>query len=406
MRLLTTSEEHFYSTDAGAIYSGGVAAYPFWSPYGQVFSAVDVVARVKTETSPEKIGQRADGERVSFCALPDFAGAREYLRMRSQARAIAREAVARCDAFLLRVPGLVSQMVWREVVRANRPYAVEVLGDPWEALGPGTWRNISRPVFRVLAAQQMKRICEGAAALHYVTAAALQKRYPPSADAYADGFSDVSLGEAFASEEILAGRVQRTRSLPWAAAGGTERLRVGFVGSFSRMYKGPDVLLHALQICVNRGLLLSVQLVGDGRYLAEMKELAATLRLTEFVDFTGQLQPGKQILDALDSFDLFVIPSRTEGMPRALLEAMARGCPSVGSDVGGIPELLAPEDLFPVGDEQGLAALIIKVASDAERLVRMSERSAAKSRQFAPEVLDRKRGAFLEAVKQRSRRAS
>jgi glycosyltransferase involved in cell wall biosynthesis len=406
MRLLTTCEEHFYARGASTVYSRGTADYLFWSRYSQAFSAVEVIARVKAEVSPEKAGKRANGDRVSFCALPDFTGAREYLRTRSQARAIARKTVARCDAFLLRVPGLVSQMIWREVVRAKRPYAVEVLGDPWEALGPGTWRNISRPVFRVLAAQQMKRICESASALHYVTAATLQKRYPPRADAYADGFSDVSLGEAFAPEEILGARLARIRRLPWAAAGGTGRLRVGFVGSFSRMYKGADVLLRAAQICVSRGLRLSVQLVGDGRYLAEMKDLAANLGLAKFVDFTGPLQPGKQIFDALDSFDLFVLPSRAEGMPRALLEAMARGCPCIGSDVGGISELLESEEMFPVGHEQRLAALIVTLASDAERLAGMSERNAAKSRQFAPEALDRKRVAFLEAVKHLSRRAS
>ncbi|HEY8715653.1 MAG TPA: glycosyltransferase family 4 protein [Candidatus Acidoferrum sp.] len=404
MRLLTTSEEHFYATDASAIYSRGLAAYPFWSRYSQVFSAVEVIARVKAERFSEKTRQRADGEHVSFCVLPDFTGAREYLRVRRQARATAQAAVARCDAYLLRVPGLVSQMVWREIVRAKKPYAVEVLGDPWRALGPGTWPNISRPVFRVIGTQQMKRICAGASALHYVTAATLQKRYPPRAGAYVDGFSDVSLGEALAPGEILAERLQRIRALPWAAVGGREPLRIGFVGSFARMYKGADVLLRAVEICAGRDLRLFLQFVGDGRHLEEMKQLAARLGLAASAHFSGRLPPGNEIFGVLDSIDLFVLPSRTEGMPRALLEAMARGCPCIGSDVGGIPELLEPEEMFPVADEHHLAALIMRVASDAERLAGMSERNAAKSRQFAPGVLDQKRVAFLEAVKQISRR--
>jgi glycosyltransferase involved in cell wall biosynthesis len=404
VRLLTTSEEHFYMAGDGAIYSRGVAAYPLWSRYAQVFSAVEVLARAKAEKSLGASGERADGEHVWFCALPDFTGPRQYLQARRQALAITRAAVARCDAYLLRVPGLVSQMVWGEVVRANKPYAVEVLGDPWEALGPGTWPNILRPVFRRISARQMKRICAGATALHYVTASTLQRGYPPPAGAYVDGFSDASLGEAFAPEEILMERRLRIRRLPWAVAGETERLRIGFVGSFSRMYKGPDVLLHAAQICSKRGLRLSLQFVGEGRHLEEMKQLAGSLGLAELVEFTGRLSAGERIFEALDSFDLFILPSRTEGVPRALLEAMARGCPCIGSDVGGIPELLEPEELFPVGNASSLAALIASVASDSERLARMSERNAEKSRLFAPELLNRKRLAFLDAVKRNARR--
>ena len=60
----------------------------------------------------------------------------------------------------------------------------------------------------------------------------------------------------------------------------------------------------------------------------------------------------------LDEADLFCTPSRTEGLPRALIEAMARGLPAMGTDVGGIRELLDRPFRAPPSDPAALAALI------------------------------------------------
>ena len=77
--------------------------------------------------------------------------------------------------------------------------------------------------------------------------------------------------------------------------------------------------------------------IGDGRYRAELEALAASLDLP--VRFTSQLK-RPQVMAELDDANLFVLASRTEGLPRAVIEAMARGLPCVGTRVGGIPELL------------------------------------------------------------------
>jgi phosphatidyl-myo-inositol dimannoside synthase len=395
-----TSEEHHSLSASGAVYSSTFAKYATWSRYLDSFNDVLVLARV-TEREPKENDQRADGPGVLFRPLPDYTGPWQYLQVRSHARIVARLAIAECSAYLLRVPGLVSQMVWREIVHAKKPYALEVVGDPWDALSPGTWPNISRPIFRRVATHQLKRICAGAMAIHYLTSQALQRRYPPSSRAYAVGFPDVMLENAGVPPETIQDRHRRLRELPWRNAKDGNPIRIGFIGTFARMYKGADTLLEAAALCQGR-LSFQLSIVGGGHYLPEMQVFAAKLNLADRVEFLGEISSGRSIFEFLDSIDLFVMPSRAEGLPRALVEAMSRGCPCIASVVGGIPELLEPSDLVPPNSPEALAKLILQVAADSDRLLAMSERNLAKAAQFSPQTLNESRRAFLEEVKRRS----
>jgi glycosyltransferase involved in cell wall biosynthesis len=400
VRLLITSEGHFSRGPHEQIFADGPAKYSSWSNYLEVFDEVLVLARVSANQCSLGEAARADGPGVSFCALPDYHGPWQYLKNLPELRRRVREAVARCDAFILRVPGLVGRLAWQELRRRGKAYALEVVGDPWDALGPGTWPDIFRPVFRRVAVHNLQEMCAGAMAIHYVTQNALQRRYPPAKDAYAVGFSDALMDFAFVTPEIIENRYRRIEEL--AGTGGSNAIRIGFIGSMAQMYKGPDVLLRAAALCRSRGLNFEVTMVGTGRHASEIQALARQLGMEDKARLVGQLPSGQVIFDLLDSVDLFVMPSRAEGLPRALLEAMARGCPCIGSNVGGIPELLAEADLVPPGDPEALAEKIMEVAGNPERLKAMAQRNLEKARQFSPELLKEVRREFFRYVRAHS----
>ena len=399
MRLLVTTESHLSSGDPEEIYGEGPAKYTFWSNYLATFDEVLVLARVGAHRGVVREEARADGPRVSFCALPDYQGPWQYLQNLRALKARVKEAVLRCDAYLLRVPGLVGTLAWREIKRRRKPYALEVVGDPWDALGPGTVPSLFRPLFRRVATRDLKAMCRGAAAVHYVTQSALQRRYPPARNAHVAGFSDALMDSAFASPAV---QVERSRRLETKQGNGTplrKPFRLGFIGSLSQMYKGPDVLLRAAALCRESGVDLETALVGDGRYAEAMKALARELGIEGRTQFLGQLSFGEAVFEFLDSVDLFVMPSRAEGLPRALLEAMARGCPCIGSHIGGIAEVLSADDLVPPGDARCLAKKIQEVTGDLERMKRMGRRNLEKAEEFSPERLREVRRAFFEFVK-------
>jgi len=394
VRLLTTSEGHFTRMSAREIHALGPAKYSFWSHYLETFDEVTVLARVGLSCGPCPEGARADGPSVSFCALPDYQGPWQYLRHLTELKANVRQAVRESDAYILRVPGLVGRLAWQEIRRLKKPYALEVVADPWDALGPGTLPSLFRPIFRRAAARELKMMCRGAAAVHYVTESALQRRYRAAPGAYTIAFPNAFMDSAFASVPILEERFRRIAL--------NQSFRLGFIGSLAQLYKGPDVLLRAAALCHSRGREFEIVMVGEGRYAEQMKALAGRLGVEDRMQFVPRLAFGKAVFDFLDTVDLFVMPSRAEGLPRALVEAMARGCPCIGSNVGGIPELLAADDLVPPNDPEALARKIMEVTADPERMKAMSARNLSRAKEFDPEVLRNMRLAFYRYVRDHS----
>jgi glycosyltransferase involved in cell wall biosynthesis len=134
---------------------------------------------------------------------------------------------------------------------------------------------------------------------------------------------------------------------------------VSFVGQLVPI-KGVELLIEAWRLLLVRGVLGEhdrLLLVGEGPLRESLQAAAAAAVFGDTVRFLGGLQQG-DIAQWLASSDLLCLPSRNEGLPNVIVEALACGIPVVASAVGGIPEIIAPEVngvLFPPGDAAALA---------------------------------------------------
>jgi glycosyltransferase involved in cell wall biosynthesis len=146
-----------------------------------------------------------------------------------------------------------------------------------------------------------------------------------------------------------------------AAGGG---LAIGCVAPL-RPEKDVGLLLRAFASVARGHPSWRLVVAGDGALRGELEALAAALGIASRVEFAGALADPAPLLARLD---VFALPSRTEQMPFALLEAMALALPVVATDVGDVAAMLAPENrelLARAGDEAGLAAALRRAGTDA-----------------------------------------
>lgn len=142
--------------------------------------------------------------------------------------------------------------------------------------------------------------------------------------------------------------------------------------------------------------------VNEG-YVGEVKAILSERGMNDGVRFVGQVTNPEAYLQASD---LFVIPSRSEGMPNALLEAMACGLPFVATRLGCIEEMSPPEQLpylVPVDDADALAEAIIALARDADTRRKLSAavRQTVETRFSLDAVADRYVELYHDLLKDR-----
>lgn len=141
---------------------------------------------------------------------------------------------------------------------------------------------------------------------------------------------------------------------------------IGTLARLSRQ-KGLDVLLDAMALLVRERPDARLSIAGGGPLEVELRMHARRLGLDGHVRFEGWVPDGRALLA---DWDVFVLPSRWEGMPLALLEARAAGLPSVATDVGGAREIIRDgEDgwVVPTEDPASLAAALLDLADDPAR---------------------------------------
>jgi glycosyltransferase involved in cell wall biosynthesis len=247
----------------------------------------------------------------------------------------------------------------RALVRSRAKVILDVQGD-WR----GAARHYGSPARRVVAP-----LADAVAPLAVRRADAVRAVSPETARLVRDlGVEPAAVFPPYVDDEIFGGEA---KALP-------DQPRALFVGALERV-KGIDVLVEAWRT-LNVGTL---QVVGDG----SLAGLPAQLRDAEW---RRRLMPD-EVARALDEAWCLVLPSRSEGLPRVVIEAISRGRAVVATRVGGIADVI--EDgvnglLVPPGNAPALRAALELLLSDrtlAERLGRAAHASAARWRVTADE---------------------
>lgn len=163
------------------------------------------------------------------------------------------------------------------------------------------------------------------------------------------------------------------------------KIHIGSIGGFYQT-KGFDILIKAVEL-LDREIKekIVVSILGDGPELENCKSLAKAKSLESIIIFSGMVENAAELLKA---FDIFIIPSRKEGLPFVLLEAMQAGLPIVATKVGGIPEALKNNGLLiQPQNPKDLSGAISTLVKNSALRKKLGEQSLNGSKEFGLEKM-------------------
>ncbi len=397
MKAIFVHDHRFFTTPDGAVYTSGKLPYNTWRRYLKEFDELVVVSRSDTATEEQAAGLNlSSGERVSFVFVPNLAEGLNWFRHHAAVMDTLQREIPAADAVIART-SLLGGMAASIARRLGKPYAVEAVGDAWDSYW--NYGGVAGKLYAPIAWWTMRHCLEKADFAIYVTRDYLQRRYPcRGVCAHA---SNVEINPV--DDAVLARKVARWRS---ETTDSSRSLRVGLIGSLVNRYKGLHIALCALRRLKDQGLSLELHVLGQGK-LDQWREEARQLGVAEVLHLDGSLPGGEQVMQWLDGMHLYIQPSLTEGLPRALIEAMSRGLPAIGSSCGGIPELLPSECLHRPGDHKTLARQLVKMAQDPAWRIQQAERNFREAQRYDRGKVDALRSAFWSqfaaAVRDRGR---
>ena len=168
-------------------------------------------------------------------------------------------------------------------------------------------------------------------------------------------------------------------------------LKIGLIGQYKdNECKGVLTIIKALRLLGDR---YKLEIVGEGnpaRYQNEINKLSQG----NHVHFLGYISDREELNAWLDDIDIYVQPSLSEGLPRATIEAMSRGCPVIASNVCGLIDLLPNDYLIKPKDYRTLAEKI-KWLSNPEQMKKAAEQNYYKSLEFTEDTRDKKLDEFF-----------
>lgn len=374
--------DHRFKEEKSLFFSNGCFPSTIWKRYITVFDSITVVGRndgLLGESDKGYILSSIDG--VDFKLFPNISNLKSLFFGNSVATEACQKLVAKHDAIIARLPSRLGQLFVNEAIRQGKPYALEIVGCPLDALwNYGTWKG---KILAPFAAMNLKKMVAKSPFSLYVTESFLQKRYP-CLNGQTVFCSNVEIPSV--DDAVLVQRLEKIKK-PHVV------LIFGLIGNYSSEYKGIDVAIRALALADKELPKWQLQVLGTGNS-KKYQELAQQLGIGSKVNFIGSLPSGQPVFDWLDFVDIYLQPSFTEGLPRALVEAMSRGCPALASSVGGIPELLDNNQMIIAGDYVKLAELIKKLEKNHEHCIQVSEQNFIKAKNYYMSALDQRRTDF------------
>lgn len=296
-----------------------------------------------------------------------------------------RKTVQDSDFIIIRMPSFIGHIAIKECKKMKKNYLIEMVACPWDALW--NYGKISKKIFAFPTYVLNKKDLKNAQNVIYVSEKFLQQRYPTKGNNI--GCSDVVLQEI--EEKSLERRLKKIENIS-----NEQKLKLCTVANVELKYKGQEYVIKAIEKLKKKNINVEYYLAGGGN-TSRLEKIINKYGLQKNVHILGGI-PHDKIFDLLDDIDIYIQPSLQEGLPRAVVEAMSRACPIIGSKTGGIPELISEKYIFRRKNVNDIVNLLESIMYSKEELKDMAIKNYEKSKKFENKLLTEKRNKFYKKI--------
>ncbi len=341
-----------------------------------ITNPINVVSLSKSDEISEK--------NVNYIAIRKINTLKDLLCSNRKNRDIVTEAIKGCDLIIAHVPSFNGELVANIGHKLGKKVVCVVMACPWDAY----WNyNFKGKLIAPLRYFSLRNLAKNTKFLIYVTKTFLQRRYPSKGVSIACSNVQIKTGD----DIVLKRRIYRIEEIEKIK---NPVLKIATIAAIDVPFKGQKYVIDALSKLKKLGRKYNYYLIGGGDDTF-LKKYATEKGISDQIFFEGVI-PHSSIPLYLDSVDIYIQPSKQEGLPRSVIEAMSRGCLCLGSNIAGIPELLHKDYLFKKGRSNEITKLLLNVT--AEKLRQCAMDNFNKAKEYDQSILDKNRVDFFKNI--------
>mgnify|MGYP004627090149 CR=1 FL=1 len=373
--------------DKNGIYCNVTLTDEMFSRYFRVVDKLIIMVRTYSinKTYVEMNMKPLTLKNIKIIEVKNFNTAKGFLIDKNEFEKKNKKYISEADMIFARMPSNTSNSVLKIAQKMKKPYLVEVGGCAWDSYwNHGVMGKLIAPLMYL----REKKYVAGAEFATYVTKEFLQKRYPNRK--VTTNCSNVYLKPV--DINVLEKRITKIESMDM------KNIIVGqAVNSIDVRYKGEHLVLRAMGTLKQKGIRIDYQVVGpgDGAFLKQQAEI---YEVKEQLHLIGTLKK-EEMFEWYQKLDVYVQPSKQEGLPRSVIEAMSVGCPALGSNLAGIPELLDSDCLFNPNNTDEIVTTILKLI-EKDNLISKARINFERAKEYNLKEIEQRRTEIFKKYKE------
>lgn len=356
-----------------------------FSRYYNLSNDLKVMMRVKKINANEISNySKITVKPFSVIETPNISNIKGSIFGRKKYKNIIEKNVKKSDVVVARLPSMCGFYAIDFAKKYNIPYIIELVTCPWDMSWNHSFKGkiAAFPLFL-----KTRNRVRNANKVIYVTSHFLQNRYPTRGES--TNCSNVHIENP--PEFVLEDRLKKIESMP-------NKFIMGTVAALDVKFKGQQYVIRSMYELKKQNMLnFEYHLVGGGNSNYLRSEIEK-YKLEEHVKIIGPMKHS-QIDNFLQSIDLYIQPSKQEGLPRAVIEAMSQGLPCLGANTAGIPELLEDNCIFDKKNNISRNISNVIKSMTKEKMIHQAKRNFIEAKKYNKEIINDRRIKFFEDVK-------